>query len=76
MSLNEARDILGLPPITDEYADKHFLPQYLIGSNFVTIEELNTDTIDKLRSINHPNVDESVGADDPLGGEPNNDNKK
>ena len=76
MSLNEARDILGLPPIIDEYADKHFLPQYLIGSNFVTIEELNKDTVDKLRNINHPNIDESVGADDPLGGEPNNDNKK
>ena len=75
MSLNEARDVLGLPPITEEYADKHFLPQYLIGSNFVTIEELDEATIKELRDVNNPK-DPVVGADDPEGGTPNNDNKE
>jgi len=75
MSLNEARDVLGLPPILEEFADKHFLPQYLIGSNFVTIEELDEAKVDELRNLNNNTPNTSVGADDPEGGAPNNDNK-
>lgn len=76
MSLNEARDVLSLPPIMEDYANKHFLPQYLIGSNFVTIEELNETTVKELRQVNNPTPgDTATGSDDPLGGEPNEDNK-
>ena len=77
MSLNEAREVLALPPIIEEYADRHFLPQYLIGSNFVTIEELDETTVKELRQVNHPTETpaDATGADDPLGGTPNDDNK-
>lgn len=71
MSLNEARDLLGLPRLTEEYADRHFIAQHLVGSNFVTIEELNEEVINELRGANLDTSQKIVGADDPEGGEPN-----
>lgn len=85
LSLNEARDILGVPTIQDhEYADKHFIAQHLIGSNFVTIEELTKQTVQELRAVNSSDsvdeadvaIDDVNGSDDPEGGKPNNDTKK
>jgi HK97 family phage portal protein len=79
ISTNEARSILGLHKLVDtEYADKHFVPQYLIGSNFVTLEELDEESIKLLRKLNaNTPIDSSddlmVGADDPEGGKPNKD---
>jgi len=75
ISTNEARSILGLHKLVDtDYADKHFVPQYLIGSNFVTLEELDEESIKLLRNLNAN--DPIVGADDPKGGKPNNDKDK
>ena len=72
LSLNEARDVLGIPMIQDaEYSNRHFIAQHLVGSNFVTVEELNETTIEKLREINHPDDNTIKGADNPEGGKPN-----
>lgn len=78
LSLNEARGLLELPPIDAEYADRHFIAQHLIGSNFVTIEELNESTVPHLRDINSTGSTTTVGSgsDNPEGGTPNNDNNK
>ena len=79
LSLNEARDILGVPKIQDhEYADRHFIAQHLIGSNFVTIEELTEQTVTDLRAANAPTTPTGTpsGSDNPEGGTPNNDTKK
>ena len=71
LSLNEARDILGVPRIQDaDYANRHFIAQHLIGSNFVTIEELNKETVEQLRDINTPE-ETPKKSDDPEGGKPN-----
>lgn len=73
LSLNEAREILGVPTIQDaEYANRHFIAQHLIGSNFVTVEELNEETVKGLREINHPSNVTLKGSDNPQGGKPNN----
>jgi len=38
VSLNEAREMVELPPLPNETADQHFLPSYLVSSRPVTVE--------------------------------------
>ena len=48
-TLNECRQILGLPPIENDYANKNFVPEYLLGSSYMTVQELDESTIEGLR---------------------------
>ena len=43
-SLNEARDLVGLPQLDEENADKHILAAYLFGDNATYIEDGGTLT--------------------------------
>jgi len=45
MSLNEARDLVGLPSLPIENANKHFLPSYLLGSEAMTIEDWTGESL-------------------------------
>ncbi|RLB72524.1 MAG: hypothetical protein DRH06_11340, partial [Deltaproteobacteria bacterium] len=69
MSMNEARDEVGLPRLKAEAADFHFLPSYLMGSNIQTIESFdpNTDTGDGTED-GGGDSEEPTGSTDPQGG--------
>jgi HK97 family phage portal protein len=47
MSMNEARALCELEPLTDDAANRHFVPAYLTGQYPVSIEEFD-QTLDKL----------------------------
>ncbi len=86
MSLNEAREVLGLTSITDPLASEHFLPAHLYGSSMLTVESLDINELDIIRQakvaeaeqiINGGTSNEATpiapsGSDNPEGGTPNN----
>ena len=59
--MNEARNLIGLEPLSDEMANKHLIPAFLVGTNVNTIEDYvmgqPTDDVD------------GAGSTDPQGGE-------
>lgn len=57
MSFNEARNLCELPPIDNESADLHFLPQYLTGSAPITVENYTTEVERLLQSLNATGTD-------------------
>ncbi len=62
-SLNESRDMVGLPALSDELASKHALPAFLFGENIAFIEDGPRE--------NAPVVDGTTpGSTDPQGGNP------
>lgn len=65
-TLNEARQVLGLPPIENDYANKNFVPEYLIGSNYMTVQELNDAMINDLRE--QTKIQDKQMSTDALGG--------
>ena len=61
-SLNEARNLVGLPSIEDESADKHILASYLFGADAVYIEDASP------QSLKGGGVTQPTGSTDPQGG--------
>lgn len=50
MSLNEAREMVELPPIAEDAASKHWLPAYLLGSAPVSVENYD-DEMERLLNL-------------------------
>ena len=87
-SLNEARDIIGLPPLTAPLANENFLPEFLHGSSLMSVQGLDAKQLAIIREAkvaeaqNIVDGEETVtpndkptepkGSDDPEGGVPNN----
>ncbi len=85
-SLNEARELIGLYPLTDPLANENFLPEFLHGSSLMSIQGLDENQLSIIREAkvalaqsvidggNEEVTDEEApaGSDDPEGGEPNN----
>jgi len=69
-SLNEARDILGLPSIDAMLANENHLPSYLIGTDLLTIQNITEESIqtirDNLQAVNGNTND--IKNTDALGG--------
>ena len=67
LSLNEGRELLNLPKIDSEFADKHVLPAYLVGSEVNFIEDLSETS--QLTGNNAGETPQSPpGSSDPQGG--------
>jgi len=62
-SLNESRDLVGLPKLADENADKHILASYLFGADAVYIEDSDG-------AVNTGSTTQTTtsGSTDPQGG--------
>ena len=75
-SLNEARNLVGLPKIEAENADKNVLAAYLFGDNFTYIQDAGKEpTTSTGTNTNQPSGStnpEGGSADNPAGS-PNND---
>lgn len=82
-TLNEARELIGLPPLQDPLADENFLPEHLLGSTLTSIQALDEADLEIIRktkvaeaqsAINNANSGTTAkpkGSDDPQGGTPN-----
>jgi len=81
-TLNEARDLIGLPPLQDPLANENFLPEHLLGSSLSSIQGLDETQLKIIReakvneaqSTGIPNPKQAVqpsGSDSPTGGTPN-----
>lgn len=86
-SLNEARELVGLHPLTDPLANENFLPEFLHGSSLMSIQGLDDSQLSIIREAKvaeaqaiidgggedaPEEVEAPVGSDDPEGGTPNN----
>jgi len=68
-SLNEAREILGLPAIDAELANQNHLPSFLVGTDLHTIQNLTPEVIDKIRnSVDGTSTNNDTMNTDILGG--------
>jgi HK97 family phage portal protein len=69
-TLNESRDLLGLPKLNTEYADNNVLASFLFGENFTYIQELTPEGRKAVQNAantgNNPAGD--AGSTDPQGG--------
>jgi len=63
-TLNESRDLVGLPKLESEYADMNIVAGYLFGENFQYIQEINKEDREAGKPTSKP-----AGSTDPQGGE-------
>ena len=49
-SLNESRELIGLPPIDDPLANHNMLPEFLIGSSLMSVQGLDQAQLDTIRA--------------------------
>lgn len=85
-TLNEARELVGLPTISDPLANENFLPEFLHGSSLMSIQGLDAKQLDIIREakvaeaqgvidgshmMSGTQVTQPLGADDANGGKPN-----
>ena len=64
-SLNEARDLVGLPKLTEAAADKNVLAAYLLGTGFSYIQDLTDGVVPTATATTTP---QPAGSTDPSGG--------
>lgn len=65
LSVNEAREMLNLPKLATENADKHWLPSFIVGSNITFIEDWNGEMLSPVNQ--QPAIQ---GSTNPQGGAP------
>ena len=86
-SLNESREVIGLPALNDPLADENFLPEFLHGSSLMSIQGLDKKQLDIIREAKVAGAEQIIandpepakapkGSDDPEGGTPNNDKEE
>jgi len=79
-TLNESRELIGLPVLQDPLANENFLPEFLHGSSLMSIQSLDETQLDTIREAKvaaaqaiidgetaEPAMDEGNGDDEPAG---------
>jgi len=64
-SLNEARDLVGLPRLDDPLADENFLPEHIIGSSLVSIQALDESQLKIIREAKVAEAQAIIDASEP-----------
>ena len=68
-TMNEARDLVGLPKLSSKYADMNVLASYLFGTDFQYIQELGDTRQVPTGDIGNNNPEGGAGSTSPDGGE-------
>lgn len=68
LSVNEGRVIMGWDMLNSEYADKHFIQAYLLGTNPITYENFLQDLSRDVANNSVPNGDGGANNDPLLNG--------